>query len=122
MLIFQLRLQRWLPWLKHLESLVCHMLVPPSYGLIDLLQEPCHLVLASLLDCLPVLILQGTVLFSWGFRRGAIRISAAAVSGQSGSATAVLEKKCSVAPISSSSQAWGPESKSRCSVTHSSIL
>ena len=28
MLIFQLRLQRWLLWLKHLESLVCHILVP----------------------------------------------------------------------------------------------
>ena len=48
---------------------------PPSYGLIDLLQEPCRFVLASLLDCLLVLILQGTLLFSWGFRRGAIRIS-----------------------------------------------
>ena len=75
MLIFQLRLQRWLPWLEHLESLVCHMLVPPSYGLIDLLQEPCRFVLASLLDCLLVVTLQGTLLFSWGFRRGAIRIS-----------------------------------------------
>ena len=48
---------------------------PPSYGLIDLLQEPCRFVLASLLDCLLVVILQGTLLFSWGFRRGAIRIS-----------------------------------------------
>ena len=31
-------------------------------------------------------------------------------------------KFVSVAPISSSSHAGGPESKSRCSVTHSSIL
>ena len=89
------------------------MLVSPSYGLVDLLQEPCRFVLPSLLDSLLVLILQGTALFSLGFRRRCTSpllmrqsLLAAAVSGLSGSATAVLGKKHSVAPISSSSHAW----------------
>ena len=34
--ILQLGFKSWLPWLKQLEGLICHVLVTPVYGLIDL--------------------------------------------------------------------------------------
>ena len=83
------------------------------------LQEPCSFVLSSLLDSLLVLILQGTVLFSLGFRRGAIHISPSSApepSSCSGQSRNASWRRLAVPPM----LAWGHESKSRCSVTHSS--
>ena len=34
--ILQLGFESWLPWLKQLKGLICHVLVAPGYGLIDL--------------------------------------------------------------------------------------